>query len=282
MTSQKPLAATKPAETSGDLVPEPPRDALGLTAEEGASLTDQELAMLADMPRQYARATTHSIMGASRVITAAEKSTSIGRTADWCGAMEELQAASERLRRNDLSQVEDALGHQAIALQALFVRLAEMAFNSLASPHQFDVLMRYALRAQAQGRAAIETLAAIKNPPAVFARQANVTTGPQQINNGIEPRAHAGEIESVPSKLSGAPDELRQDTRTPALARGADPAMAPLGTVGRPEDRSREGALVTQRVERRRQARSSGSSKRPATTGERTPPADRPLTKNRR
>jgi hypothetical protein len=33
-------------------------------------------------------------------------------------------------------------------------------------------------------------LAAIKNPPVVIARQANVTTGPQQVNNVVsEPRA---------------------------------------------------------------------------------------------
>lgn len=79
--------------------------------------TKTELAVLADMPRQYARGTTHSIMGASPVIEAAEKSTSIGRTADWRGAMEELAAASKGLRSNDLSQAEDMLIHQAMALQ---------------------------------------------------------------------------------------------------------------------------------------------------------------------
>lgn len=33
-------------------------------------------------------------------------------------------------------------------------------------------------------RATLETLAAIKNPPMVYPRQANLTTGPQQVNGG--------------------------------------------------------------------------------------------------
>jgi hypothetical protein len=43
--------------------------------------------------------------------------------------------------------------------------------------------MRIALRAQSQCRATLETLGTIKNPPTVFVKQTNVTSGPQQINN---------------------------------------------------------------------------------------------------
>jgi hypothetical protein len=55
-----------------------------------------------------------------------------------------------------------------------------------------EAFMRMALRAQAQCRTTLETLANIKNAPVVFARQANVTTGPQQINNGTAPPSRAG------------------------------------------------------------------------------------------
>jgi hypothetical protein len=48
--------------------------------------------------------------------------------------------------------------------------------------------MRLALRAQGQCRATLETLAAIKNPPVVFARQANINNGgQQQVNNAPAP-----------------------------------------------------------------------------------------------
>jgi hypothetical protein len=36
-------------------------------------------------------------------------------------------------------------------------------------------------------------LATIKNPPVVFARQANIAQGPQQVNNGMMP---ASELEN--------------------------------------------------------------------------------------
>ena len=38
--------------------------------------------------------------------------------------------------------------------------------------------MRLTLKAQGQRRATLETLAAIKNPTTMFARQANITQGP--------------------------------------------------------------------------------------------------------
>ena len=72
--------------------------------------------------------------------------------------------------------------------------------------------MRMALWVQAQCRATLETLATIKNPPVVFAKQANMTTGPMQVNNGVAPpRTQENEIEQ--SKLSGAGNELLTDAR---------------------------------------------------------------------
>ena len=49
-------------------------------------------------------------------------------------------------------------------------------------------LMRLGLKAQSQARATLETLAQIKNPPVVYARQANVASGPQQNNFGVPSR----------------------------------------------------------------------------------------------
>jgi len=41
-----------------------------------------------------------------------------------------------------------------------------------------------ALKAQGQCRTTLETLAAIKNPPVLFAKRANIAHGPQHVNNG--------------------------------------------------------------------------------------------------
>ncbi len=69
-----------------------------------------------------------------------------------------------------------------------------------------DRYLRLALKAQSQCRATLETLATIKNPPAVFARQANIAHGPQQVNNnGMmpagEPRVGARETDKPHDKL---------------------------------------------------------------------------------
>jgi hypothetical protein len=67
--------------------------------------------------------------------------------------------------------------------------------------------MRLALKAQGQCRATLETLAAIKNPPVVFAKQRNISHGHQQVNNGAAPltsthaSANAAKPESEQTKL---------------------------------------------------------------------------------
>ena len=95
--------------------------------------------------------------------------------------------------------------------------------------------MRMALRAQSQCRATLETLAAIKNPPIVYARQANVTTGPQQVNNGIPATTRAREIETEQSQLSGGTHELLPDTRTSGNASRVNPTLETLGEIDRAE-----------------------------------------------
>jgi hypothetical protein len=101
----------------------------------------------------------------------------------------------------------------------------------------FEANMRMGLRAQSQCRATLETLAAIKNPPIVYARQANVTTGPQQINNGAAAPAQARKLENEPTQLSGGTHELLPDARAPGAASRIDPALETVAEVDRAEVR---------------------------------------------
>jgi len=106
-----------------------------------------------------------------------------------------------------------------------------------------DSYMRIALKAQSPSRATVETLAAIKNPPVVFARQANINNGgQQQVNNGTAPplataHAHAEKSQFVPTELLEATDVQRLDTRTANATGGDDQGLAPLGAVNRAPDR---------------------------------------------
>ena len=86
----------------------------------------------------------------------------------------------------DLKAAERMLSAQAVSLNAIFAELARRsALNMGDYLDATERYMRLALKAQGQCRATLETLAAIKNPPVVFAKQANISNGPQQVNNGV-------------------------------------------------------------------------------------------------
>lgn len=95
-----------------------------------------------------------------------------------------LKASMTRVNNGDLAEVESMLIGQAVALQAMFASLSRRAFVQ-DQLKQYETHFRLALKAQSQCCRTIEVLSAMKNPPIVLARQANVTTGPQQINNGV-------------------------------------------------------------------------------------------------
>lgn len=138
----------------------------------------------------------------------------------------------------NMSQVEAMLNNQAIALQSLFVRLVERGMSQSTMPN-LEAFMKLALRAQNQCRATLETLATIKNPPVVFARQANFANGPQQVNNDKEaPRAREDKIEQT-QLLEAAPDE-RLDFGKTATAGENDQAMATVGAINRATNREGE------------------------------------------
>ena len=195
-----------------------------------------------------ARAAISSAIAAARVVSVVDQPSD--SVALWGILAGLLQASSKRISGGDLTEVEEMLVHQAAALQSIFVKLTEGALKTETLAN-FDLKFRYALRAQSQCRATLETLAAIKNPPTVFARQANVTTGPQQINNRSAPRAHAGGSAFEQNEQSGGGHDLRQDTRTPQLACGADTALAAVGAIDGATDGGRQGAVFPQRLEGR-------------------------------
>lgn len=150
-----------------------------------------------------------------------------------------LQAQGEAVNRGDLGDGERMLSAQAVALNAIFAELARVAHANLFTvPDVADRYLRLALRAQSQSRATVETLAAIKNPPVLFARQANIAHGPQQVNNGT-PAPRAGECVSVPTELFE--DRTHGRTQldpgaTPAAGR-AHPQLVPVEALDRPEER---------------------------------------------
>ena len=153
---------------------------------------------------------------------------------DELSAVVELQKRAKAVQGGDLTSAEAMLTGQAAALNAMFLELARRGgANMGANLEVMESYMRLALKAQSQCRSTLETLAAIKNPPVVYARQANFANGPQQVNNGA--RAHAGEEKTTPNKLLevGHDEGERLDLGTPGQAVSGDPALAAVGAVDR-------------------------------------------------
>ena len=181
--------------------------------------------------RKHAALTTSPELAACRTIKASE-SKLFGEQLDVPGLMEHLREQAVAVNRGDLSQAEAMLMNQATALQSLFARLTERGMGQSQMPN-LEGFMRLALRAQTQCRATLETLAAIKNPPIVYAKQVNQTTGPQQINNGTAAPSHAREIKNEQSKLL--------DAREASTSVSSHSTLETLGEVDRAEVGRRQG-----------------------------------------
>jgi hypothetical protein len=186
--------------------------------------------------RNYAKLITSPELSAYRVIGMMQPK-NLADDIDTPTLLATLRDHAAVVQSGDLTHAEAMLINQASSLQALFARLTERAMEQTQMPH-LEGFMRIALRAQSQCRATLETLAAIKNPPIVYARQANVTTGPQQINNSMAAPTRAREIETVQTQLSGGINELLSDTGTSGNASRVNPALETLGKIDRAENRT--------------------------------------------
>lgn len=153
-------------------------------------------------------------------------------------ALEALISSVETVHAGNLGQAEAMLVCQATALNAIFSQLAVRAHGQPRIEH-LETFLKLALKAQNQCRMTLETLATIKNPPVVFARQANIAHGPQQVNNGATaaPATHAAKVETVETGLLETSHVERLDTRAQSAAGGADSHLEAVGKVHRPTHR---------------------------------------------
>lgn len=161
---------------------------------------------------------------------------------DIAALMDRLGEDVQNVWTGDMKRAEAMLFGQAHALQAIFMNLARRA-TTQEYLKQWEAYLRMALKAQNQCRMTLETLATIKNPPVVIARQANINNGgQQQVNNSVAPApekalAHAANLQTAPTELLEQQHGEWLDTGAAGQAGGADPHLAPVGAVHRPEKR---------------------------------------------
>ena len=148
----------------------------------------------------------------------------------------EMRKAGGEVVAGDMGRVERMLVNQAITLDAIFNNMAQRS-GKQDSFKGIEVLMRLALKAQAQARSTAEALALLKNPMP-YIKQANMTTGPQQVNNTYaggtlerSARAQAGaeNSQSEPNKLLEADHGQRLDIGAQAAAGRANQKLETVG-----------------------------------------------------
>jgi len=152
--------------------------------------------------------------------------------------MGELRKAGEEVAAGNLGRVESMLAHQALTLDAIFNDLAQRS-RKQDTFKGIEVLLRLALKAQAQSRSTAEAIAVLKNPMP-YIKQANMTTGPQQVNNtyasasahsGIQ--SGAGNSQTEQNKLLEADHGQRLDIGAQAAAGRANQVLETVGAVHR-------------------------------------------------
>lgn len=186
----------------------------------------------------------------------------LGPDVDVSRIAHELRESASKVVGGDTTLVKALLYDQAVALQAIFTNLSIEASKS-DSISRMEPLLRMALKAQSQSRAALETLAVVLSPPVVFARQANIASGPQQVNNGtsVPTPAPAPRVHSQPTELlEEARDAICMDARTAGTTGRTDPHLAALGAVNGTAHSAGQGPQQEQPLPRRRAAAASGGA----------------------
>jgi len=170
----------------------------------GDSLAEKGAAIAVD-PSMKAAMTTHLF------------STNLAQI-DALALVDRVQALTDEASAGDMSHFECMLASQAITLDAIFHRLASQANQNIGQyAGATDTYLRLGLKAQAQSRSAIESLAAIK-APRQYISQTNVANT-MQVNNSIE-------------GLEARCDQ-RVDIRTQAASGRTDSTMAALEAIDR-------------------------------------------------
>jgi len=215
--------------------------------------SEQDRVRQAERAVELARLTVEGFAATAAIAT--KFSTHTFGDGDVHQSLAALRRAIYKLESGKLADVEGLLLGQAVALNAIFSQMMIRADRLLdVNPDLMERYMRLGLRAQGQSRATLEALAAIKHPPTVMAHLAQVSQGPQQVNNflatiGPHP-ARGGDLESGQDELLEAHVES-VDGCPPSSSGPGDQALAPLGTVNRTENLGREGSVKPKRLSRR-------------------------------
>lgn len=210
---------------------EKPNNVVRVEGEKGQT-REQLVATVTRAPEYLAGATIHAFEGGS---------------GDLHSTIKELQGQTVLIHGGNMKRPESLLAAQAHTLDTLFNTLAQRSCSNMNSGYgeAAERYMRLALRAQNQCRTTIETLSAIKNPPVIYAKQANFANGPQQVNNGVmtpsdqmaQDVTHTQGTTIEQNKLSGDSYGILPDTRASQAASRINQEVEAVGEIHRAKNR---------------------------------------------
>lgn len=183
-----------------------------------------------------ASAAVHSGAMSAYVIDAFQDNL-LGTDLHFASLIEAVDKSISKTADGDLKKLEGMLVGQAEALQTIFTSLARRAAGQQSIKH-YETLLSLAFKAQAQSRSTVMAVVDLKYPrQTVFAKQANVANGPQQVNNGVADSRNSTrareEVEQPQIKqLERAQHEsFRMDGGAPREAVTTDPHLAAVGQI---------------------------------------------------
>ena len=164
---------------------------------------------------------------------------------DLQGLANDLGTQTKMVQDGGTQLIEGMLYRQAKTLETMFTALARRAASN-DSLQAYQVNLTLALKAQAQCRSTLEALAEIKNPrPVSFVKQANISNGPQQVNNGTATASVPAHAENPSANQNGLLEANHGsetlDAGTAATTARSNQAVETLGAVHRAQNASRKG-----------------------------------------
>lgn len=151
-----------------------------------------------------------------------------GAALEFSALVDELADQCKHVSDGNFVRTEGILMSQAHTLDAIFNNLLRRAAQNMGEyPDAVERYMKFALRAQSQCRATLETLADMKNPrPVAYVTQANIGQS-VQVNNGPPVKT----VIERKEESAGGDRELLPDPGTSPTALDADTQLEAVGAL---------------------------------------------------
>lgn len=158
---------------------------------------------------------------------------------DFAASVFALRKQIKEVQSGDMSSMEAMLVGQAQALQQMFAAMIRRA-SVQDNLKQYQTHMNLGLKVQAQCRATIQALTELKYPrQVVITKQANISQGHQQVNNGV-PTPAPGSVTAQNELLEVTHGGQTMDIRAAARTGREDKELETLGKIDRGQDGTRK------------------------------------------